>query len=224
MKFVAISDTHNKHKELPVLPEGDVLLHAGDFTSRGYGKEIQAFGEWLNEQPFEYKVLIAGNHDIMFQRDPLQAIELLKEACPDVIYLNQEAVVIDGIKIWGEPRQPAFGHGWAFNVDRRWIKSTCWDKVPEDTDILLTHGPPYGYGDKVERIFDDETDYHVGCQKQADLLFNSNISYTVCGHIHEAAGIYKTLNNAGGVVVNAAVVNLRYEMTNPPVVFEMEAK
>ena len=101
MRLVCISDTHNRHGALDV-PEGDVLLHAGDLTAQGTREEIEAFGAWLAARPHPHKVVIAGNHDWLFQREPQAAVEALGTAT----YLQDSGVTIGGLRFWGSPWQP----------------------------------------------------------------------------------------------------------------------
>ena len=140
-KITFISDTHTKHKHLTNdLPGGDILIHCGDISSRGYINEIKNFLEWFDGiKGYEYKIFIAGNHDFGFQDNPKECIELLKNY-PSITYLEDNSIIIDGIKIYGSPWQPRF-HNWAFNVNRGWDIAQKWEKIPQDTDILITHGP-----------------------------------------------------------------------------------
>ena len=216
MKFVVISDTHRKHKQLE-LPAGDILLHAGDFTSKGYSGEIEDFAKWLSKQPFEYKVIIPGNHDIMFENDWERACSFFDS---DVHILDQTLCEIDGIRIWGEPRTPEFHpEYWVYNVPRSKMYEQCWSKVPENIDILLTHGPPHGCGDVCEDMHIDGRFIHVGCTKQRKFLSErDDIKAVFCGHVHEGYGRYRYANID---VYNASVCNLRYQVVNPPVVYEL---
>jgi len=123
-------------------------------------------------------------------------------------------VEIEGIKIYGEPRTPTFGHGWAYNVNRRG-SSSHWDLVPDDIDILLTHGPPDGCGDAVTYPPGE----HVGCESMRRMLHDHpNIKVVICGHIHESYGHYRM---RGIDVYNVAQLNLQYQPVNSPVEFEL---
>jgi len=207
-KIVCISDTHIKHAEL-VIPECDILLHSGDATFQGQPHRIREFGKWFSKQPAKHKIFVAGNHDLLFEDDPVQAEDLLnEEAESGIITLNQESVTINGLNIYGEPRQPWF-YDWAFNVKRPNMKQV-WDKVPAHTDILVTHGPPLDHGDRTVR------GEPVGCKYQKQLIESmDNLKLVVCGHIHNGYGLYN-LNNA--IVANASVCNERYNVTNAPLV------
>lgn len=178
MRFVAFSDTHGFHDEI-ILPEGDVLLFAGDICGWSSGtNEIESFGSYLAKQPHPHKIVIAGNHDWAFQRDRDKAVDALG----DVHYLQDEEVVIKGIKIYGSPWQPEF-YDWAFNLPRGPELAKVWAKIPIDTQVLLTHGPPRG-------ILDQTTDKRgVGCEDLRERLADlKSLRAHVFGHIHEAYG------------------------------------
>lgn len=208
MKIVAISDTHGLHHQLQ-LPKGDILLHSGDVAKRGSEQEIVAFLNWFSQQDFQYKIFIAGNHDFYFEETPAAAIAALIPA--NVIYLNDSGVTIEGINIWGSPVQPRF-FDWAFNRDRGADIDRHWQLIPENTDILLTHGPPKGILDKTFQGLE------VGCEMLLNRIEQIQPKYNVFGHIHEGYG-QVTKNNIH--FINASVVNLRYMVVNPPVEFEM---
>jgi Icc-related predicted phosphoesterase len=212
-KFVAISDTHTKHEQLDV-PEGDVLLHAGDITERGSVGDVIKFGAWLQDQPHDYKVIIAGNHDFCFE-DPkrrTQAITMLTNQNPTIFYLEHDHVRINGINIYGAPHTPFF-HDWAFNVKRGEPLAREWEKIPNDTDVLLTHGPPHGVLDRVER-----GDKNVGCKELKNAIKRVKPDYHVFGHIHEAFGEFK--DDSGTHYINASQCTLDYNADNEPIVFE----
>lgn len=207
MKFVAISDTHGQHRSLE-LPKGDCLLHGGDVSKMGIGLEISNFLDWFAEQDFEYKIFIAGNHDFYFENANESEI---KAIIPDnVIYLNDSGITLEGIHIWGSPVQPWF-FDWAFNRQRGPEIDEHWQLIPDDTDILITHGPPHGILDLTAR--NDK----AGC---ADLLKKTEMvqpKFHIFGHIHEAYGVEKVKETT---FINASVLNLKYELVNAPVVFE----
>ena len=209
MKIVAISDTHGLHDQL-VLPDGDLLIHTGDISKRGRREEIVSFLEWFDQQPFPYKVFIAGNHDFYLEEANEKQIASLMPS--GISYLNDSGIEIDGCRIWGSPVQPWF-HDWAFNRQRGDEIDRHWQLVPEGVDLLLTHGPPWGVLDRTFRGM------HVGCERLLDRIINIRPGFVVFGHIHEAYGQLKK-NNIH--FINASVVNLRYQVVNPPVVFEFE--
>ena len=208
MKFVAISDTHNNHPEH--LPDGDVLIHAGDVTGKGTEAQVYHFLEWFSAQPHRYKVFIAGNHDFYFEN--IKSEIIAKMIPENVIYLNDSGVTIEGVKIWGSPVQPWF-YDWAFNRKRGSEICKHWDLIPNDTDVLITHGPAYMRLDKVVH-----GGAHVGCMDLLTAIRRVRPQFFVCGHIHEAYGMVKE-----GITtyINASVLNEKYEMVNKPIVFEI---
>ena len=215
MKVTCISDTHNKHIQIPTkyLTGGDCIMHSGDISGRGSRREVEDFLEWYNELPYTHKILIAGNHDFFFEQAPEYEIEALLAKYSNITYLNDSGVEIDGIKIWGSPVQPWF-HNWAFNRKGDDIVKH-WDMIPLDTHILLTHGPIYGY---LDRTIEGEL---TGCPYLLDKLKElTNLKLFQCGHIHEANGSFQFAD--GPLLINASVLNRSYNMANVP--FELEIK
>ena len=208
LKFVAISDTHCRHRSLR-LPKGEVLLHAGDISSRSSRPEIEDFLDWLGKLPFAHKVFIAGNHDFFFERQTEALIRQLLP--PGVHYLKDEAVVVDGVKIWGSPYTPWF-YRWAFNKRRGEPLARHWSKIPPDTDILLTHGPVYGI---LDQLLNEQ---HAGDKDLLRKVVEIKPKVHVCGHIHEA---YGSVKRQGIRFINACVLNERYELANKPISFEL---
>lgn len=195
MKIVCISDTHYLHAHTPV-PNGDLLIHAGDVSTIGDLAEIVDFNRWLGTLPHPYKIVIAGNHDFYFEKEPQKAKELLTNA----IYLNDSGIEIEGFKIWGSPISPQFHH-WAFNRQRGAEIRQHWALIPADTDILITHCPPYGILDQTD------THQHEGCRDLLDIVQHQiQPCLHVFGHIHEA---YGSLQIGRTLYVNASVVGLK---------------
>ena len=213
MKIVAISDTHDQQWNLEV-PDGDVLVHAGDICFEHKGsvgfKHITRLREWLYEQPHKHKVIIAGNHDFPFETHPKESRYILR----DFHYLQDSAVEIDGVKFWGSPWQPWF-YDWAFNLERGKLLEEKWALIPEDTDVLLTHGPPYGKGDLTTGYIGPQE--HAGCKDLTVRLQELSVKLHVFGHIHSGYGMYRLGETD---CVNASVVNEHYEAVNKPVTWE----
>ena len=192
LTFCAISDTHNKHEKLEI-PDTDMILHAGDSTGRGTTREIEKFCQWYGSLPHKHKILIAGNHDWGFEKERKKHQKIAEDN--GIIYLQDSGCEIDGIKIHGSPQSPEFCN-WAFNCWRfeaqekhldkfhggyDWIKK-YWDLIPEDTDILLTHGPPHAILDRCP--------HSVGCVELRDKILEVKPEYHIFGHIHEDRGVY----------------------------------
>lgn len=203
MRLVLISDTHNQQSQL-ALPHGDVLVHAGDFTMRGTEPEVAAFGSWLDAQPFEHKVLVAGNHDLLFESEPERARALLPRS---VHYLLDSEVTLGGLRFWGAPWQPWF-MDWAFNLRRGPELAAKWALIPEGVDVLITHGPPKGTADR--KVSGEE----VGCADLAQAMERVQPRLSVFGHIHEGYGVH-------GHRVNASICDHRYRPVNRPIVVDL---
>ena len=195
-----------RHDQVDI-PDGDVLLCAGDFTNYGTKKDVKAFNEFLNSKDHNYKVIIAGNHDFLFDNNP----ELARSLLTNCIYLEDSSVEIEGVLIYGAPWQPWF-YDWAFNLPRGEALRNKWSLIPENTDILMTHGPPYGHGDKVIN------NGPQGCVDLLDAIRNLKPKYHVFGHIHEGYGITKE----GKIVcINASNVDVHYKPVNPVITFDI---
>jgi len=208
MRLVCLSDTHNLHERLSV-PDGDVLLHAGDFTARGTEREVAAFGAFLARLPHRHKVVVAGNHDFLFEKKPARARELLG----DVLYLEDALAQVGPLTVYGSPWQPWF-HDWAFNLRRGPELAAKWALVPSGVDVLVTHGPPHGLFDRTVH------GEHVGCEELTRALPRIRPRLHLFGHIHEDYGAAQL---DGTLAVNACNCDLRYRAVNAPVVVDLEA-
>lgn len=206
MRIVCLSDTHNRQSHIPV-PDGDILIHAGDFTMAGRGAEIVEFNAWMGSLPHKHKVVIAGNHDWMFERNLREARSLLTNA----VYLQDSEVTIEGLRIWGSPWQPEF-FSWAFNLPRGERLAEKWRMIPSGVDILVTHGPPLGIGDRVSR------GESAGCEDLLRELKRVRPRLHVFGHIHEGYGASRV---EGTLFVNAATCDEAYLPSQPPIVLDV---
>ena len=208
-----ISDTHTKHKHVTgELPGGDILIHCGDISNRGYMNEIKNFLEWFDGiKGYEYKIFIAGNHDFGFQDNPNLCAKLLQDY-PTVTYLEDTSIIIDGIKIYGSPWQPRF-YNWAFNVDRGWDIAQKWEKIPQDTDILITHGPLHGILDSTY------TGQRVGCEDLYKKVMEIKPKVHCSGHIHFDHGM-KEID--GITFINACCLGEDYMYQNGPITLDFE--
>jgi Icc-related predicted phosphoesterase len=218
MKIVHISDTHTYHRQV-TLPEGDVLIHSGDISKTGGITALEDFSEWMSEQNFKHKIVIAGNHDFMFMNAfKKKSLKNLKKA--GCTYLEDSSIIIDGVKFYGSPYQPEYCN-WAFNLPRGEILANKWAQIPDDVNVLITHGPPYGVLDLVEdNISNMGRDLHQGCQDLLDRLMNLKEIKAHCfGHLHLNGGQKQIV--ADVIFSNAAICTESYSPTNPPVVFEI---
>ena len=222
MKVTLISDTHSKHKQLDAdLPGGELLIHAGDFMNSGYIKtEATEFFDWFDAiDNYDTKVLIAGNHDRIMENDPEWAQGILT-GYKTIEYLQDEGFALydmdedSSIRLYGSPWQPEFCD-WAFNLPRNGEEmKSRWDAIPTDTDILVTHGPPYGYHD----IPGGES-IRVGCEMLRYRVDELKPKIHVFGHVHGGYGYYF---NGHTHFFNASVLNERYNYTNKPFHFEWD--
>lgn len=192
MRIVCISDTHNLNEALDV-PEGDLLIHAGDATAEGERWEVEKFADWFRSLPHRHKVFVAGNHDWMFETDNRAARELVR----DFRYLEDDSCVIEGLKIHGSPWTPQYKHYvWAYILDRGRPLAEKWAMIPEDVDILVTHCPPRGILDR------SGSDVSAGCDELLKRVFEVRPRLHVFGHMHPSSGM---LERDGIKFVNASI-------------------
>ncbi len=215
MRITTISDTHTKHMELNgYLPGGDILIHAGDISNRGSNIDIEDFCEWFDSiDNYNTKIFIAGNHDFGFENRPEEVSKIVK-SYKSIHYLEDNWISIDGIKVWGSPWQPLF-YNWAFNLPRNGVElQQKWNMIDDDTDILITHGPAWGYVDKV--VGRSES---LGCELLTNRIMAFKPKIHICGHIHSGYG-YTT--NGDTHFINASVLDERYEFTQNPLTFDWD--
>lgn len=206
VKICCISDTHTETNNLSI-PQCDIVIHAGDITYRGELDKLSRFDEWGGRLPLptDRKIVIAGNHDITLERES----EIAEAHLTQWTYLRDSSVTVLGLKVYGTPWSPSFyPENWVFNQDRGEPALQRWEQIPTDTDILVVHGPPYGYGDAVRGV-------NVGCVDLTNRLNLIRPRLTVCGHIHEGYGIFAA---PWGTVVNASVMTGGYKPKNKPIV------
>lgn len=217
MRIVSISDTHNHHPSLQI-PEGDVLVHAGDATSRGTVQEIADFLAWFAGQPHARKILVAGNHDWGFQRET-EAVRDLLAGHPGITYLEDGGTRIDGVRFWGSPWQPWFCD-WAFNLPRGGdALREKWSRIPLDCQVLITHGPPQGVLDRTPDRY-DRMGRHVGCEDLQARLAAVKPRIHIFGHIHCGYGVTVS---GGTTYLNASVCDENYRPINRPIIADLEA-
>lgn len=231
LRVTLISDTHTKHEQIvgtktirnrkqPLdLPGGDLLIHAGDFMSSGWNEmEAMMFFKWFDEiNNYDTKVFIAGNHDRWMQNEPEEArgiltgyktIEYLEDELMSM-YLDEE----QGINIYGSPWQPEF-YNWAFNLPRNGEELKArWDAIPSNTDILVTHGPAWGFLDDVE----GRRGQHLGCELLTERIKEIKPKIHVCGHIHSGYGHYFDGHTH---FFNASLLDEQYRYTQMPWTFD----
>lgn len=213
MKLVAISDTHNRAEQV-VIPDGDVLVHAGDLTMNGSRGEMERAARWLGSLRARFRAVVAipGNHDFAAESDPAGSRALFEGY--GITWLVDEPAVVDGVTFYGSPWQPWF-LDWAFNFPRDdggAAARAAWAKIPADVDVLVTHGPPHGILDETAG---PDTE-RVGCPHLLAAVRERRVGVHVFGHIHEA---YGQARHGDTLFVNASTCNLKYAAVQPPVVF-----
>lgn len=212
MKICFISDTHGLHDKVGPIPDADVLIHCGDLTNMGKIPELQDVAAWFRAQPHRHKICIAGNHDFgleAFMKDGAE-FAVHEKLFAGITYLRDSSVTIDGVKFFGSPWTPAF-YDWAFNQMRGAQSRERWAAIPDDTDVLITHGPPMGI---LDRVGPDS----VGCYDLATRVFQVQPKIHAFGHIHCAYGEKKF---GPTKYVNAALLNEIYKPKNAPIVVEI---
>ena len=236
MKIVALSDTHGHHSDVDV-PMGDVLVFAGDFMTCGYKeREARGFMEWVECLPHRYKIVVAGNHDRYVEKN--RRIFESDLNIRGIRYLQDSATIIDGVKFYGSPHQPWF-YDWAFNVHRGAPIKKYWDLIPDDTDVLITHGPPEGILDQCipngststwgSKIIIPPSE-HLGCEELRKVVDRISPKVHIFGHIHGSYGTQGYTNDVATSLMmpktptryyNVAICNEQYNPVNEPWVIEL---
>jgi predicted phosphodiesterase len=209
MRIAAISDLHGV---LPALPACDLLLIAGDVCPiHDHRPEAQAvwlggdFRHWLCQVPARQVIGIAGNHDFVYEQMPF----LVPRDLPWT-YLEDSGVVWEGLKIYGSPWQPWF-MDWAFNAGPDELAAK-WRLIPDDTDILLVHGPPHDYGDLTRH------GNATGCPHLLERIQEIQPRLVVFGHIHEGRGEWQLGRTK---LANVTILDEDYRHVYPPWVVDL---
>lgn len=197
MKILHLSDTHGCHRQLKDLSEADVVVHSGDFTMVGTNSEAIDFLEWFSTLPYPHKIFICGNHDECLYEGEVNGLP------PNVHYLRHSAVTIDGVKFWGMPlfMREAFSHN----------KGKWEALIAPDTDVLVSHAPPYG-------ILDTDNKVHYGNRALLERVMAIRPRAHLFGHIHAKHGICV---QGGTIFSNAAIMNNSYTELNTPNLIEI---
>lgn len=228
LKIVAISDVHVKWHKL-VIPECDILISAGDYTFRGEAHHVKAFHKWLDKQPAKHIISVQGNHEVQVQKNFENMKALAKEQCPRVHFVAHELVEIEGLKIFCSAWTPLF-HFWAWNAARDledaqkmqipYIKD-LWKDIPMDSDIVVTHGPVYGFLDQVYYVDGVTPKERVGCWHLLEKFMQTNAKIHICGHIHSGHGHYEF---KGKHFYNASICGETYQVDYEPIEIIWETK
>jgi predicted phosphohydrolase len=179
MRIVAVADTHLFHDEL-VIPDGDLFIHAGDLCRGGDLDELRIAARWIRSLPHRYKLVVAGNHDWAFARDRVLALDALGE----IAYLEDSEATLGGLRFFGSPWQPAF-NDWAFNLPRGAELAAKWARIPYGLDVLVTHSPPAGIGDR------SPVGSRAGCADLRARVTEVAPRLHLFGHIHQDGGAWR---------------------------------
>ena len=201
MRILHLSDTHGHHQSLTDLPSADIIVYSGDIGFAGTESEFIDFVDWFTKLDYRYKMLVGGNHDsYMEEVDAKQIQKLLPNNC---YYLFHSGVTIEGLKFWGVPLY--------ISEDISGVYFDMIEKIPSDTDVLVTHQPPYGILDKAGPI-------NFGSKELLDIVTTIRPKCHLFGHIHDAYGVEKTEYT---IFVNTSIVDEKYELKNRPFVFDI---
>lgn len=208
LTLVLLSDTHECHREIDV-PPGDILIHAGDFTL--FSRELSAildFNSWLGELPHRRKIVVPGNHEYFLEADQSRRALLSNS-----IVLIDEGVEVEGLRIWGSPATPLYGG--AFGMSSARDRERRYARIPKSTDVLITHGPPYGILDSAPG-----THVHSGCPELREAVMHIRPRLHVFGHIH---GAYGFTTKESTIFANVALPGKFCDLVNPPMVMKITA-
>jgi Icc-related predicted phosphoesterase len=215
MKLTFLSDTHGHESDVKIEP-CDILIHTGDIDARDL-VDVKHFHKWFSNQDAKHRVFVPGNHDFFFESH----LQLCRDTMTNTHVLVNQAVEIEGFKFWGSPITPEF-FNWAFMAGRGEEIKQYWDMIPDDTDIILTHGPVYGILDYVDRSAE-----YVGCKDLSIAVARIQPIIHACGHIHCSYGIdsqiWEPINGKKHktTFINSALMSERYKLTNKPITIEI---
>jgi Icc-related predicted phosphoesterase len=210
LQLVLLSDTHEQHREVDV-PCGDIVIHSGDFTqfSRSLNSIID-FNEWLGALPHRHKIVIPGNHEFFLEADPSRR-SLLSNA---TVLIN-EATEIEGLRIWGSPVTPLYGgaFGRSSAEDRRRL----YAGIPRGTDVVITHGPPFGILDS-----GSGSEHHQGDPVLFAAVTRIRPKLHVFGHVHLDKRSPRIFDTEDTIFVNAALLGPDGAIDRPPILLRID--
>jgi Icc-related predicted phosphoesterase len=206
IKIVVLSDTHRNHWNIKI-PTCDILIHCGDAEINGI-LPLHDFNDWLGIIPAKHKIVVGGNHDGYLEF-------LRKDECKRLLtnctYLENEFLYLEGFKIWGSPFSPMFNACSFMRYDND-LKE-IWATIPLETEILITHCPPFGVLDQVLPRDDSQ-----GSRTLKDRVKEVHPYIHLFGHIHEGYGQY---TDGKTDYYNVSVLDEQYQVANPVTVIEV---
>ena len=206
MKAVVLSDNHTNYDF--ETPEGDLLIHCGDFTFHGNPNEMKKFKNYLKEQPHEHKLFIFGNHEKV-DKEITYWIEYLEDGT-GAKCIHEKAYGIGDLNFFGSSYTPKYLN-WGFMQDEE-TRERYWENMIEGMDVLVTHGPPKGIMGQIE----DGTE--IGCEYLRKFVDRVKPKYHFFGHNHAGAGVQ---TNGHTMFVNAALLTEHYQKFRPPIVVNL---
>ncbi len=202
VRLVLTSDSHERHSDL-IVPDGDIFIFAGDV---GDGEDvIFDFDQWLARMPHPIKLIVPGNHDY----------SLLGHSGRNLItnanLLIEESINVLGLKIWGSPITPL--RDGAFGVGAEQDRERLFSFIPRDTDVVITHSPPYGILDQPSPARE-----HLGCRALLNAVVRVQPTLHAFGHVH---GAYGTTTFGDTFFANASLVDADHKLKNSPIVIDI---
>lgn len=221
MKIWCISDTHCDHSKLIIPDNVDIVIHAGDAGNNkdlsNNEAQLRNFLIWYDQLPIKHKIYVPGNHDTSIEKNMFNF-----NLYQNIIFLDHKAVEIENTKFFGSPYTPSFGIGWAYNIPRNKI-DLKWKDIPENTDILITHGPPKGILDytlSYENYYEQ-----CGCKSLLNRVREVKPKYHIFGHVHDEQDVFNCgttkTNSLDTIFINACVKNLKYKLINNGIIIDI---
>ena len=204
-----LSDTHEQHNEVDV-PFAEIFIHCGDFSmfSRSMAA-IKDFNRWLGTLPHRHRIVVPGNHEFFLENDPSK-----RSILSNATVLINEGIEIEGLRIWGSPVTGR--DGGAFGIGSPEERRKLYAQIPKNTDVLITHGAPYGVLDSAP-----SSGFHSGCRELFDAVMRVKPKLHVFGDVHGSYGIFQTDHT---IYVNAALLGTEGGIDKAPIVLRMERK
>lgn len=208
MRIACFADTHRCIDKLDI-PKSDIVICAGDFCNSGALEDVIAFNAWFSRLPCKYRILVAGNHDVCFENNLAIARTFLDK---NIIYLQDEAIEIEGVKFYGSPWQLPFMN-WAFNLPEEELRNK-FEHIPDTVDVLITHSPPYGILDSTP------AKKNLGSRSLLERVCQVKPRYHIFGHIHDSYGKHID-KNSNITFINSSLLDEGYNFVNGPIVIEL---
>jgi Icc-related predicted phosphoesterase len=210
-----MSDTHSFHHHIPEIPDGDILVHCGDFTLAGSINEVVDFADWFGKLPHPEKIVISGNHERCISEERILGEKIFTHSH----YLDNSSIEIDGLKFYGSPWTPSFRQmreGLGFY--KHHMSASSYGHIPRDTDVLITHGPPAFILDEPYSGAE-----HVGCGYLLNKVTKLDPKVHAFGHIHEAYGIKKGYkpSDCDTTFINCSLIDHSYNLVHKPIVYNL---